>query len=323
MRTARLVLASLALFGVAGCSDLPLRPAGAGATRVELVDTPFFPQEQYQCGPAALATVLVATGIATDADALVPEVYLPARKGSLQAELLAATRRHARLPYVIDPDPAALLAELDAGHPVLVLQNFGSRGHPVWHYAVVIGYERGAGRLILRSGTTRRQELAVRRFLATWQRADRWGFVALRPGELPAHANAARYLRAASDLESAAQPQAVARSYAAAVARWPEQPLAWFAFANARLNEGQPGEAEEAYRRVLALDPSHLAARNNLALLLAKRGCHDFASREIERARAEATGRPLADEVAASTQEIAALRTTVRAAPAAQCVWLN
>ena len=30
------------------------------ATRVDLTEVPFFPQQDYQCGPAALATVLVA-----------------------------------------------------------------------------------------------------------------------------------------------------------------------------------------------------------------------------------------------------------------------
>jgi hypothetical protein len=59
--------------------------------RVELTDTPFFPQREYQCGPAALATVLAASEVSVTADALVPEVFLPGRQGSLQSELLAAT----------------------------------------------------------------------------------------------------------------------------------------------------------------------------------------------------------------------------------------
>ncbi|MET0987939.1 MAG: hypothetical protein ABW034_21275, partial [Steroidobacteraceae bacterium] len=66
--------------------------------RVELEQVPFFPQAEYQCGPAALATVLEAAGVATTPDALVPIVYLPARKGTLQTELVAATRRFDRIP---------------------------------------------------------------------------------------------------------------------------------------------------------------------------------------------------------------------------------
>jgi tetratricopeptide (TPR) repeat protein len=315
---ARIALAGLGTLALAGCSGLPLREAGAGAARVELADTPFFPQQQYQCGPAALASVLVAAGVATSAEALVPEVYLPARQGSLQAELLGAARRHDRLPYVIDPEPAALIAQLDDGRPVLVLQNFGSARSPAWHYAVVIGYERDAERFILRTGTTRRQQIAAARFLATWRRADSWGLVALRPGELPAGATAARYLEAASGLEAAGRTAVAASSYAAATARWPQQPLGWFGLANVRLAEGRFVDAEAAYREALALDPAQPAARNNFALLLARRGCVDAAQAEISRAHAAAAGTRFAAEVADTEQDIAALRA-VAGPPPADC----
>ncbi len=315
---ARFALAGLGLLAGAGCSSVALREAGAGAARVELADTPFFPQQQYQCGPAALATVLVAAGVATSAEALVPEVYLPGRKGSLQAELLGAARRHERLPYVIDPGPGALIAQLDDGRPVLVLQNFGSARSPAWHYAVVIGYERDADRFILRTGTTRRQQIAARRFLATWRRAGSWGIVALRPGELPRAVDARRYLEASNGLEAAGRTAAAALSYAAATARWPQEPLGWFGLANVRLTEGRFADAEAGYRQALALDPARPAARNNLALLLARRGCADAARAEIGRARADAGGTPFAAEVAASEAEIGALRATA-GTPSADC----
>ena len=68
---------------------------------LELRGTPFFPQEDYQCGPAALATVLRAGGAGGDAESLQPQVYLPARAGSLQRAL---HRRH-RAGLERDPDP--------------------------------------------------------------------------------------------------------------------------------------------------------------------------------------------------------------------------
>ena len=69
---------------------------------VLLNDTPFFPQTDYQCGPAALATVLQAQGIDIAPADLSPGVYLPGRKGSLQVEMVAAARRYRSLPYVLD-----------------------------------------------------------------------------------------------------------------------------------------------------------------------------------------------------------------------------
>lgn len=121
--TAALALVWAAL--TAGCvSHYPdLESVGAGTKAppgVELQDVPFFPQDEFQCGPAALATVLVDSGVAVTPDELTDKVYLPEREGSLQLELIAASRRYERLPYVLDGTLAAILAELAAGRPVLV-----------------------------------------------------------------------------------------------------------------------------------------------------------------------------------------------------------
>src|SRR5690606_12988264 len=104
---------------LAGCATrAPLLESSTGM--VELADTPFFPQDRYQCGPAALATVLAAAGVAVAPDELVEQVYVPARRGSLTIEMQAAPRRYDRIAYPLQPELAALIAELDAGRPVLV-----------------------------------------------------------------------------------------------------------------------------------------------------------------------------------------------------------
>jgi hypothetical protein len=182
---------------------LPIADNGQDEARppvVELANVPFHPQAAYQCGPAALATVLGAAGVERTPDNLRAAVFLPGRQGSLQAELLAATRRSGLLPYVIDPAPDALFAELAAGHPVLVLQDTGwlvTR----WHYAVVVGYDRPQGQLILRSGTTPRQVTSFASFDRSWARSGRWAFVAVKPQDLPAGATPERLVAAAVALE--------------------------------------------------------------------------------------------------------------------------
>jgi hypothetical protein len=91
----------------------------------ELTETPFFPQELYHCGPAALATALNAIDVKVSPDQLVPEVYIPSRKGSLQIEMLAAARRHGALAVKIEPELGAVLKEIAAGNVVVVMQNGG------------------------------------------------------------------------------------------------------------------------------------------------------------------------------------------------------
>jgi len=300
-------LGSLALLLAAtGCSTRLLTQAGAAQPRVEIDSTPFFPQTAHQCGPAALATVLSASGVETSAEALTHEVYVPGLEGSLQAELMAATRRHGRIAYPLEPALPALLRELELGTPVLVLQNFGSASNPLWHYAVVIGYDRARDQFLLRSGDEQRQDLAARRFLGTWERADDWAFIALVPGTLPADPGAARYLAAAAALEALGNPAAVTPAYEAAVRRWATDPLAWFALANNQQALGRLPAAEGSYREVLRLAPAQLAARNNLALLLAQRGCGAEALATLAPARTAAAGGPLAAEIEDSARTIAA-----------------
>ncbi|MFO7551518.1 MAG: PA2778 family cysteine peptidase [Haliea sp.] len=275
----------------------------------ELATVPFFPQTEYQCGPAALATVLVHSGVATNPEALAPQVYLPGRQGSLQLELLAAVRRAGRIPFTLDAGPEALLSELQAGNPVLVLQNLGLRSLPRWHYAVVVGYEPASQRVILRSGTERRRQERWGRFMSSWARADFWGVVVPATGRLPASASAGSIGPALAHQEAQLDPAVARAAWERALARWPEHPDILFATANARRQDPEPEAAAVLYRRLLLQQPAHPAARNNFADLLLHAGCPAAGAAIIEPARAAATTLAAAvrDAINSTAADIASL----------------
>lgn len=305
------------LFGLAGCAASPPLAHGLPAERpraLELGATPFFPQEDYQCGPAALATVLQASGVAVEPTALVPQVYLPGRRGSLQAELIGAARRHGRLAYRLPGTGQALLAELEAGRPVLLLQNLGVRAMPTWHYAVLVGYDADRNVALLRSGRNERLAMRWQSFARSWDRAGRWAIAILEPGVIPAEAEADAYLEAAAGLEAAADERAAAIAYDAALARWPQEPLAWLARGNVAYAAGELVAAAEAYARAATLAPDDAAARNNLAQALADAGCLDESRRQLDRAAALAPGPELASVIAATRTQLQA-GTRAGAAP--------
>lgn len=279
---------------MAGCAGVGVPVAQIAPAALELEATPFFPQDRYQCGPAALATVLSASGASVVPETLVDEVYLPGRQGSLQTELVAAARRYGRVPYRLPATQQALAAELHAGRPVLVLQNLGVSAFPRWHYAVVIGMDPARDAYLLRSGTERRRVTRRSVFLRTWSRSGNWGLVMLAAGELPAADDPAGYLRALAAVEATGGRELARAGYRAALARWPGNRLARLGLGNVALARGAAGTAAAHYRALLADDPDDLIALNNLAEALSRAGRTDEALRAIGRALAAAPeGHPL------------------------------
>lgn len=286
---------ALALFlwsCLAACSTIPERVSeyGPAAAATELTGTPFHPQERYQCGPAALMTILEASGVATDMETLIRRVYLPARQGSLQAELVAATRAEDRIPYQLAPTLSSLTAELEAGRPVLVLQNLGVNWLPRWHYAVVVGVDPGTDEIVLRSGTERRRVTRTATFLRTWRRSGYWSLVALRPGEMPAEADRERWFDTLAALEETGHVWNARAGWQAALTRWPDATVALFGLANSEFLLGNWTEAEAGYRALLASQHGLVMARNNLALALLGLGRIDEARTEAILALRQAEG---------------------------------
>ena len=320
-RRSRRALALLAVLAplLAGCAAAPRLAFPPAAASTELTAVPFFPQTDYQCGPAALATVLAAAGAPVAPADLTREVYVAGLRGSLQPELLGATRRNGLIPYVLAPEPSALVAELGAGRPVLVLQNLGFDRAPVWHYAVVVGLDAASDRVILRSGTEQRRLERRTRFLRSWQRGASWAFVAVKPGELPASATPRLYVRALAGAEALLPAAGAEAAFAAALERWPEDEVVLFAAAGRDLARGDLNDAAQLYRRLLVAAPHNAAARNNFANVLAEQGCRDEALAQARAARAELTpGDPL---YASVEDTVAALERSAAAAAAAgvQC----
>lgn len=273
-----------------GCASTPQTralldrpPQGLPAHR-ELRSVVFHAQDRYQCGPAALATVLAAAGMPTEPDTLVDEVYLPQRHGTLPTEMRAATRARGLVPYPLAPQMSALIRELANGKPVLVMQNLGLDWFPQWHFAVVVGYDLEREEVVLRSGTRRRLVTSMRVFERTWARSGHWAQVVVEPADIPATAEPLRWLETVRELEPR-HPEAAASGYHAATDRWPDSHEAWMTLANAAYARDDMETARDGFARAVEIAPEQASGWNNLAYPLAALDC-DTAARAAARCAA-------------------------------------
>ena len=296
-----LVLATV-LLGCAGTLSRQWSPPFKGMpVQHQISSVPFFPQTDYQCGPASLAMTLVWSGVATDPDKLAAAVYTPSLKGSLQPAMIGAARRHGRVAYVIS-SPEELLAEVAAGHPVIVLQNLGLSWAPVWHYAVVIGYDADTGVVTLHSGETNSKETAMRVFDNTWSRSSYWGLLTLPPNRLPATAAETDYTEAVLGLEKARRWLEAIEGYHAALEKWPDNFHARMGIGNAYYAMGDLPAAERSFAEAARQFPTEGATFNNLAQVLFEQGKKKAALTAAE--KAVSMGGPLSGVFQETLEEI-------------------
>ncbi|WP_236075322.1 PA2778 family cysteine peptidase [Mariprofundus sp. EBB-1] len=236
-----------------------------GSSKASVDGVPFYPQLDFQCGPASLAMALEHAGVEITPEQLRPALFVPKKRGSLQVEMLATPRRYGMLAYKLKPMMAALLQEVQAGHPVIVFQNLGLQMAPQWHYAVVTAFDLNQKSITLHSGDIANDVMAISTFERTWVRADSWAMLVLSAGDMPATANPNGYLTAVAMLEKEGFHRSAQQFYDAAITRWPESLAARIGSGNAHYALGKLNKAQQIYLQA-TLDFSDAAeAYNNLA----------------------------------------------------------
>lgn len=284
-----LVVAALSAALLSGCSfDRPLVSDEPGRpVTVRVSGVPFHGQDGFRCGPAAMAMMLGWSGATVTPAELEGRFY--GQPGDPAAVLVDAALGFGRLPYPIRGTDA-LMRELAAGHPVLILQNLGVASEPMWNCSVAIGFDRAARELTLHAGDQPSKRMGMRLFERLWADTDEWGLVVLRAGELPATAAKDTYLAAAKALEKAGRHWEAVMAFDAALSKWSTDPGALTGLASSLYLLGDPQGAADAYRAAASIAPDPGPALNALAHVLAEMGRRDEA---VSAARqAVATGGP-------------------------------
>ena len=216
----------LAGFSLPGCVTAPqtreiLQHPPHVREKVEIADVPYIEQSVGQCGPATLTMALQWAGHPASIEQIAPEVMTPKKGGTLQEDMISASRREGMMAVRID-GMESLVREIAAGHPVIVFENLGLNWYQQWHYALIYGFDFRNQDLLQHSGHDKADHVDMSVFERSWKLSDYWGLVILPPGEIATAASEIENVKAAAGLEQAAHEDEAALSYHAILERWPK-----------------------------------------------------------------------------------------------------
>ena len=178
---------------LAGCSRLLLRQAGvllllylasacsplqgppvmieAAAGRI-IKDVPFYPQQgKYDCGPAALASLLGHRGVDVPLGQIRAAVYTPGLQGSLLPDLENYARSLGYGTRSGRGDLSLLKKAIDAEIPVLIPLEMGRWALTRPHYVVVFGYV--GSDFVVHAGKQGRMTIVAADLDRRWQKLNR------------------------------------------------------------------------------------------------------------------------------------------------------
>ncbi len=163
------VLAAAVLILAPACAR-PAEQTPPGRAQAEGV--PFFPQEDFQCGPASLAGVLNFHGVQATPQELAAEVFRPDQRGTLGLDMALAARNRGLTARFYEGSAADLAQGLSRGLPLILLLDLGLGPVQRLHFVVATGY--GPEGVTLNSGRDQGLLMAWPRFMDQWNRTGRW-----------------------------------------------------------------------------------------------------------------------------------------------------
>lgn len=133
---------------------------------------PYYPQEQYQCGPASLATVLNFHGMGYTPEQIASEIYSKTARGTLSIDMLLYAQRKGLKAEQYSGGMDDLRAKLRQGYPIIVMVDFGLSAYEVIHFMVATGFDSDG--IVFNSGEHKSVKLFDADFLNAWKRTKYW-----------------------------------------------------------------------------------------------------------------------------------------------------
>ncbi len=135
-------------------------------------NVPFFPQEEYQCGPASLAGVLNYYGVNISPEEIASEIYSKSAKGTLTIDMVLFAQKKGLSAGQYIGSLNDIRKNIDNKIPVIVMIDTGIFLIQQNHFMVITGYnEKG---IIANSGKEQNKFISEKKFLSQWAKTKYW-----------------------------------------------------------------------------------------------------------------------------------------------------
>lgn len=133
---------------------------------------PFFPQEEFQCGPASLAGVLNYYSLRITPAEIAAEVFSRSARGTLDMDMVFYAQRKGMKAEQYAGSFEDLQSSVDSRRPLIVLIDQGFWVYQNNHFMVVVGYDKGG--IVVNSGKEENKFISLDSFLKTWEKTKFW-----------------------------------------------------------------------------------------------------------------------------------------------------
>jgi len=155
------------------CATLGNDQTAQGRGDVTIIeDVPFYPGEDYQCGPASLAGVLNYWGVTVSPGDIAREIFSPSAGGTLNFDMSLYVRSRGLQALQYSGTIEDLKEKITSSYPLIVLVDYGFSIYQVNHFMVVVGFTDEG--VVVNTGREERRLIPSRDFLKAWKRTKYW-----------------------------------------------------------------------------------------------------------------------------------------------------
>lgn len=231
-----------------------------------LNDFPYVLQEENYCGPATLSMAFKYYGEDVSQKEISGGVFLKDGEGTYQTIMTTEIKKRGHFAITVNSFEE-IVKEVSNDSPVIVFHNLGFDWYPLWHYAIVYGYDLDKKIFYVHSADEKAKKWEMDKFERSWRRGDYWGVVVNPVDKIAVTGSELDHMRSAAYIEAYHSQKLAKIAYKNILKKWPSSIMANIGLGNIYLKEKKNKLALKHYKTAEKLDPTNEVVKTNLSYL--------------------------------------------------------